>query len=191
MGYEIEYKKVAFKVLDKYGDEVYFTYITQASNNVSPRIPRPAFFEAGRAWEIIQQACKVGADVESGMYKPKNRWSTPESYIRAWRKTLKEALPLEDLVRENPYARLEIAVLKERFQTYLNTAPAIKDKEYYHKRITNLIMGLACRDKKFFDDDIRVFEIPIKSFSDVEKYKDLLYCICNEGLLYYRSLEGV
>lgn len=191
MGYEIEYKKVAFKALDKHGDEAYFTYITQASNNVSPQIPRPAFFEAGRAWQIIQQACKVGADVESGMHKPNNRWSTPESYIRAWRKILKEARPLEDLVRGNPYARLEIAVLKDRFQTYLNTAPANKDKEYYHKRITALIAGLACVDKKFFDEDIRVFEISIKSFSDVEKYKELLDCICNEGLLYYQSLKGV
>ena len=87
MSYEIEYSKHAYYVTDQWNDRNYLAFVKLCCNNVSPRIPRPNYFRHGRGWEVIGEACRVGASVESGCWKPKNQWIKPEEYIGQWRTT--------------------------------------------------------------------------------------------------------
>jgi hypothetical protein len=192
MSYEIEYSKHAFKGTDHLGNEAFFTYAKTASNNVSPRTPIPRLIKAGWAYEIIGEACRIGAVVESGCWKPRNRWSTPEAYIRSWRQKLKEARPFEEFTRENPLAEIEIAVRRDAFQTYLDTPPANPNPAGWTKiRIQELLKhGVVKEDRPFFNEKLLLLKINLRTFSDVEKAVELSQLIRDVGLLYWQALRN-
>jgi hypothetical protein len=191
MSYEIEYSKHCFKGTDHFDGEAFFTYVKTASNNVDPRTPTPRFFRAGREYEIIGEACRVGADVESGCWKPRNRWSSPEAYIKSWRLKLKGARPFEEFVHENPLAEIEIAVVRDAFQTYLDTPPANPNPAGWTKeRIQELLKETTKEDKPFFNERLLLLKINLRTFSDVEKAVELTGLIKDVGLLYWRALRN-
>lgn len=169
MSYEIEYSKKAYRSTDKYGNEAFVTYVTTCSNNVDPRTPRPMFFWAGQRWEIIKRACDFAGDCESGVWKPKNRWVSPESYIRNWRKVLRNALSLEVL---HGRLRFKLTMKHEAFRAYLKSEPNL-GMEYQWGRVKELIVGLTMEDFRRYDQDYTSVEIPVKSYADVERAVEL------------------
>lgn len=191
MSYEIEYSKHAFKSKNKYGDDAFFCYVMVCSNNVDPRTPRPMFFANGQTWNIIQQACRFGADCESGGYKPKNRWVSPESYIKNWRGVLKEAMSLEFLTNGR-FVEMTIAVKKEVFQATMS-AEAPKDKKYSFERLQKTLTDprVKSEDRRWFDENLVQLSIHIKTYADVELYQELFYDMKELNLLYFTDLRGV
>ncbi len=187
MSYEIEYAKHAYKTKDKYNNDVFFSYIEIASNNVHPRIPRPVFFAEGESWKIIQRACQIGMDCESGCFKPRGRWVSPESYIRRWREVLKEAPSFEWFIQRNPHTKFEIAVKKEKFLAYLTNSPT--DDEYSPaNQIRGIIKDIIPRERRFYDEDVLIYEVPIKTFDDVHKATSLKTYLTKDKQLYWFDL---
>ena len=191
MSYEIEYSKHALKAKNKYNDDVFFTYVKICSNNVSPRHPGPMFFAHGQAWNIIQQACKFGADCESGSYKPKNRWVSPESYIKNWRKVLKEATPLGEFARDH-FIKLTVAVKKGDFQETMLSEPP-KDKKFYFDRISKALEDprVVWEERQWFEENLLQYSIHIEYYEDVELARDLFNDLKEIGHLYMSDLKGV
>jgi hypothetical protein len=207
MSYEIEYSKHAFFVPDPTFEKSFFTYVKTSSNNVDPRTPNPRLFKAGQEYEIIGEACRVGAMVESGCWKPRNRWSSPEAYIKSWRLKLKEARPFEEFAREHPIAEIEIAVVKEAFQTYLDTpltnadwtnAPLGDDKRklitrnlsFNKERIQELTGQVIKEDRPFFNERLLLFKINLRTYQDVVKAVELTALIKDVSLLYWQALRN-
>ncbi|MBE3144545.1 MAG: hypothetical protein IMZ61_11570 [Planctomycetes bacterium] len=190
MSYEIEYSKHAFFIPAPTFEKAFFTYVKTASNNVDPRTPNPRLFKAGYAYEVIGEACRVGASVESGCWKPRNRWSSPEAYIKSWRLKLKEARPFEEFVREHPCAEIEIAVVKDAFQTYLDTPPAnVNPAGWTKERIQELIGQAVKEDRPFFNEKLLLFKINLRTYQDVKNAAELTALIKDVGLLYWQALR--
>ena len=194
MSYEIEYSKHAFFVPPSI-EKVFLTYVKTCSNNVDPRTPHPRLFKAGHAYEVIGEACRVGASVESGCWKPRNRWITPEVYIRSWRRKLTEARPFEEFVRENPCAQIDVAVRKDVFQTYKDTPPANPNPAGYRKnRINDLIIDVArhglIENEHFFDQTLIVFKFSLRNYQDVVKAVELTGLLKEEELLFWQALRN-
>jgi len=191
MSYEIEYSKHAFYVPDPTFEKSFFTYVKTSSNNVDPRTPNPILFKSGHAYEIIGEACRVGASVESGCWKPRNRWTSPEAYIKSWRQKLKEARPFEEFVHDNPSAQIEVAVKKDAFQTYLDTPPANPNPDGYRKdRIKDLITGIQTYEEHFFNDTLTKFMFSLRTYKDVEKAVELTGLLKEEGLLFWQAMRN-
>jgi len=184
MSYEIEYEKKAYRALDKHGEEVFFTYVTTCSNNVDPRTPRPRFFKAGRRYEIIQRACEFAGDCESGCWKPKNRWVSPESYIRRWRKVLKEAVSLEVL---HGRMTLRLTMKQAELKDYLEHGgdePINPNPDKYRwNQITELLKELPRTDTKMYNESYTFVEIRVKTYADVERAVELESHLKEIGLL--------
>jgi hypothetical protein len=184
MSYEIEYLKKAYKSKNKYGDDVYFTYVMTCSNNVFPRTPHPAFVAHGRGWEVIQKICGIAADCESGCWKPLNRWVSPESYIRRWRKVLKEAPPLENFAPGQ--LSLKLTMKQQELKTMLEF-PEIpgEPNKHYIKRGKELLkeINLPLVEAKWFDETHTTLKVPIETYADVERVMELQNCLKNLNLL--------
>ena len=194
MSYEIEYSKHAYYVTDQWNDRNYLAFVKLCCNNVSPRIPRPNYFRHGRGWEVIGEACRVGASVESGCWKPKNQWIKPEEYIGQWRTTLQRARPLSEFTAKYPCARFRIAVIKKKLEPYLETKPE-KDNDINYYETCNPIafekyFKLLKENKKSND----------RIMQDIGKAVKILYnldiCLSNEytgNPLHQRdkAIEGV
>ena len=193
MSYAIEYSKRAFYAVDQYGEKVFFTFVEVCSNNVSPRIPKPMYFHHGREYEIIGQACKVGASVESGCWKPKGRWCSPENYVKKWRQVIKESKPFDDFSEKYPLARLRIAVINEALDAYMERRPNVADKNnpkgYRYDRILKLIIDTESKETRFYDQLLNEFVIPIIKYQDVEKAIELRNLLIEEKLLYWLNLD--
>jgi hypothetical protein len=175
MSYEIEYSKKAYKATDKYGNEVYVTYVTTCSNNVDPRTPRPFFFGAGQRWEIIKRACEFAGDCESGCWQPGNRRVSAESYIRRWRLVLKDAPPLEELLKPCGCA-FRFTMKNEATRNYLNKdkAPTNPNPDRYRwDRIQGLLEGLTFDYFKMCNETYLYVEIPVRTYADVERAIEL------------------
>lgn len=193
MSYEIEYSKHAFQAIDRYNDKVYLAFVETCSNNVSPRTPKPRYFQHGRKYEIIGKACEVGASVESGCWKPNNRWIKPELYIRQWRQVIEEALPFDEFLREHPCARFTMTAIKEKLEQYLakRFVDTIEHNphEYRYDRIKEMIKDIVSRETTFFDHVLTEFTVAIKNYSDVEKAMELNGLLNEEKLLYWLTLD--
>jgi hypothetical protein len=122
MSHEIEYDRTCFVLpqgstdfTDMHGLtkhprswNEYFLFIQQGCNNIHPR-PRKWYLESyGANWTIIQRVCERAGSTEGGMLKPSNRDTTPENYLRRYRKVIAEA---EVLTNEALSQRLGIQVL--------------------------------------------------------------------------------
>jgi hypothetical protein len=191
MSHEIEFSRHAYFIPDPTFEKAFFTYVTTSSNNVNPRTPKPLLFKAGYAYEIIGEACRVGASVESGCWKPRNRKSSPEAYIKSWRKKLKEARPFEEFVHEHPCAEIEIAVTKEAFQTYLNTPPAnVNPAGWTKERIQELTEQAFKEDRSFFNEKLLLFKFNLRTYQDVQKAAELTALTKDVGLLYWQALRN-
>jgi len=58
-----------------------------------------------RGYRFMQRIVEIATDCEGGMLKMSGRQTTPEGYIAAWRKALKQALPLSHYLE---YGNLDI-----------------------------------------------------------------------------------
>jgi hypothetical protein len=200
MSYEIEYTKKAFKAhSDVYNDDVYFAYVTHASNNVDPRTPRPMLVGIGMAWEIIQKVCVLASDCESGCLKPKNRRCSPESYIRRWREVLKAAPSLETL----KYLRLKLTMKHDELKAYLDKVPGTggtPDIFWRWSRIKELLESYSLffsttphpNMTTWFDEKHISVEIPVKSYEDIKRAVELEHLLKDVSLLCWNiQIEGV
>ena len=122
MSHEIEYDRACFMLpqgstdftdmhgLTKHARSwnEYFLFIQQGCNNIHPR-PRKWYLEShGANWTIIQRVCERAGSTEGGILKPANRDTTPESYLRRYRKVIAEA---ELLTNQTLHQRLGIQML--------------------------------------------------------------------------------
>jgi hypothetical protein len=190
MSYEIEYTKKAFKAhSDTYNTDVYFAYVTHASNNVDPRTPHPMLVGIGMAWEIIQKVCVLASDCESGCLKPKNRRVSPESYIRRWREVLKTAPSLETL----KYLRLKLTMKHDKLEAYLDNVPTNPNSDKWRwDRIRELINPLSPERTTWFDEKHTTVEIPVKSYEDIKRAVELEHLLKEASLLCWNiQIEGV
>ena len=191
MSYEIEYTKKAFKAhSDTYNDDVYFAFITTASNNVDPRTPRPMLVGIGMAWEIIQKVCVLASDCESGCLKPKNRRCSPESYIRRWREVLKTAPSLENL----RHLRLKLTIKYRELLAYLDEAnvPTDNSDKYRWDRIKELLKGCMLNSHTWFNEEHTSVEFSIKSYEDIKRAVELESHLKEVSLLCWNiQIEGV
>lgn len=193
MSYEIEYSKRAFKAHDAtYNDEVYFAFITTASNNVDPRVPRPMLIGIGQGWEIIKKVCVLSSSCESGCLKPNNRSCTPESYIRRWREVLKNAPSLEELLNHTRLS-LELTVKQDELKAYLANTPTNPNPDKYQwDRIKGLLGTLPLTDGTWFNEKHTEIEIPVKSYEDIERAVELEHLLKEQHLLCWNiQIEGV
>ena len=199
MSYEIEYTKKAFKAhSDVYNEDVYFAYITTASNNVDPRTPRPHLVGIGMAWEIIQKVCGLASDCESGGIQPGNRRCSPESYIRRWREVLKAAPSLETL----KYLRLKLTMKHDDLKAYLDkdNVPTDNSDKWQWDRIRELLEPFCLffsttphpNMTTWFNEKHISVEIPVKSYEDIKRAVELEGLLKEVSLLAWNiQIEGV
>jgi len=200
MSYEIEYTKKAFKAhSDTYNDDVYFAYVTHASNNVDPRTPRPMLVGIGMGWEIIQKVCVLASDCESGCLQPKNRRVSPESYIRRWREVLKNAPSLDTL----KYLRLKLTMKHDELKAYLdkdNVPTNPNPDKWRWDQIRELLEPFTLFSSTtpfagmttWFNEKHISVEIPVKSYEDIKRAVELESHLKEVGLLCWNiQIEGV
>lgn len=193
MSYEIEYSKRAFKAHDAtYNDEVYFAFITTASNNVDPRVPSPMLIGIGMRWEIISKVCVMASSCESGCLKPNNRRCSPESYIRRWREVLKEAVPLENIRG----LRLKLTMKHDELKAYLdkdNVPTNPNPDKWRWDRIRELLEPLHLSDvSTWFNERHTSVEIPVTSYEDIKRAVELENHLKEVSLLCWNiQIEGV
>jgi len=171
MSYEIEYSKHAFKAKDRYGNDVFFTYVMTCSNNVDPRTPRPFFVGIGQGWEIIRKVCVLAGECESGCIRPKNRGCSPESYIRRWREILRDAPSLE-----TTNLRLKLTMKHEELEHYLDkdNVPTDPDDKRRWDTIRDLLEPFPFSDvTTWYKEKHRSVEIPVTSYLDIERAIEL------------------
>lgn len=194
MSYEIEYSKRAFKAHDAtYNDEVYFAFITTASNNVDPRVPSPMLIGTGMRWEIISKVCVMASSCESGCLKPNNRKCTPESYIRRWREVLKNAPSLEEYLNHNRLS-LKLTMKHDELKLYLASIPDNPNPDKWRwDRIRELLEPLHLSDVyTWFSANHTFVEIPVKSYEDIKRAVELEHLLKEASLLCWNiQIEGV
>jgi hypothetical protein len=191
MSYEIEYTKRALKSKNKYGNDAYICWSTVASNNVSPRTPSPMLLATGQEWEVISKICQeIAPSCESGCWKPRNRWTTPEAYLKSWRKVLKDAVSLEDFLQSSRLM-LRLEMPKEKLKQYLATEPTNPNPDGWRwKEIGKLLEGLPLEERKWFDEEHLQTYLYVKSYTDIERMMNLYHFLSDEKLLCWRiSLE--
>ena len=108
MSYEISYRRQAFRMpafQARHHDDVLFLLEEAGSNNCfemgSRRRARSwECMAAGAEWECLAEVTRIAAACCSGSlcFYPR-RHTTPEMYIRAWRKAIAEAVPFADAGR--------------------------------------------------------------------------------------------
>jgi hypothetical protein len=196
MSYEIEYTKKAYRAhSDTYNDDVYFTYVTHASNNVDPRTPHPMLVGIGMGWEIIQKVCVLASDCESGCLKPNNRSCSPESYIRRWREVLKAAPSLESFIADHRNLRLKLTMKRHELETYLDEAnvPTNPNPDKWRwDRVKELLKPCPVTFIRWFDEEHTYVEIPVKSYEDIKRAVELESHLKEVNLLCWNiQIEGV
>jgi hypothetical protein len=124
----------------------YFLFIQQGCNNIHPR-PRRWYLESyGAHWTIIQRVCERAGSTEGGMLKPGNRDTTPENYLRRYRRVIDEAqLLTSDLLHE----RIGIQTL-----TLVSIKPdLIQSLDTYYANKWQRTVGLFAKDRSRYGDD--------------------------------------
>lgn len=191
MSHEIEYSKKAFKAhSETYNTDVYFAFITTASNNVDPRILHPTLVGIGQSWEIIQKVCVLASECESGCLQPGGRRCSPETYIRRWRQVLKDAQPLETL----KYLRLKLTMKAGKLREYLDkdNMPTDSTDMYRWDRIRELLGERPWSVHKWFDEEHVCVEFPVESYKDIELTVELGNHLKEVSLLTWNiQIEGV
>ena len=115
MSYEISYRRQAFVLPAKqtgHHDDLFFLVEEAGSNNCYElncrrRSRSWACLAAGAQWECLGEVTRMAAACCGGslcLYG--HRSTTPETYIRAWRKALAAATPLADAARTGFYLQL-------------------------------------------------------------------------------------
>jgi len=154
-------------------DHDYLAFAYYADSNVFPKTYSPMFMGFGWTSDIIGAVGKLLGDVEGGMLKPGARWISAEGYIRAWRKKIKQAIPLDAFL--NSYPRFTIVTImdKEKYDAWLpaQTADEMKKKPYDYERMMEYLEEEEIRtehQQRWGKDYIDVKRI-IRSPEDVRK----------------------
>jgi len=194
MSYEIEYTRKAIKAKNQHGDDVFLCWSTVASNNVYPRRPSPMFMANGQRWEVISKICReIAPSCESGCWKPRNRRTTPEAYLRGWRKVLAEAETFEQFLAGR-YVSLELEMPKAKLIAYRVTEPTATEKhspkKYRWDRINEILSDFKLEECKWFDEEhVKVCK-QVTSYGDVELMIELQNLLSEEKLLCWRIVLG-
>ncbi|MES2331212.1 MAG: hypothetical protein V4539_16525 [Bacteroidota bacterium] len=106
MSYTIEYERKVFvlaegiKVPAGFGrieharhQNDYFLFIKEGCNNIDPRPEEWTLSAWGWNYEIIAKVCARAAWTESGCLKMTNGNTTPEAYLKMYRKEIEDASP--------------------------------------------------------------------------------------------------
>jgi hypothetical protein len=175
MSHEIEYDRACFMLpkgstdfTDMYGLtkhprswNEYFLFIQQGCNNIHPR-PRKWYLESyGFDWTIIQRVCERAGSTEGGMLKPGNRDTSPENYLRRYRKVIAQA---EILTDEALHQRLGIQMLHfKSIKPHL-----IQSLDTYYTRKWHRTLELFTRDDSpRFGEQTISLRRPYKSLEDL------------------------
>ena len=118
MSSEIEYKRIVFvkdPSLDMrdFDNKLYAFVLRGASNVYDADTHRRSkawqFYAAGWPYQIIQEVCSMAGCTEGGTLKvANNRWTTPENYIKLWRKYIAEARPISELQQRLPIRHVRL-----------------------------------------------------------------------------------
>jgi hypothetical protein len=146
------------------------------------------FMANGQRWEVISKICREIAPLcESGCWKPRNRWTTPEAYLRGWRKVLAEAETFEQFLAGR-YVSLELEMPKAKLAVYQATEPA--GNKYHWGRINELLTGLEREERRWFDEEhVRVCK-QVTTHEDVVRMVELQNLLSEEKLLCWRIVLG-
>lgn len=146
MGYNVEFKRVAYKWNeDEWTKYLLFAYYGDSNlrNHDGTMAKDWVLLAHGHQWEVMRKVCDFAAMTEGGMLKYKNGDTKPENYIKNWRKTLDEAKPLREL-----NAHLKVYLEEDELRQYekqtlseLREHPAFiegesRDKTYIGVRTT-------------------------------------------------------
>ena len=191
MSYSIEYQKKAYYFdadpSSGLSEKNFFAYHLCADNNVEPRTPSPRLVEFGWNYSVIQEVCKLAGYCEGGTLKPKNRWTSPEAYIKAWRKVLAEAKPFCMFLSEFPQATLKLAVEPSKLDAFLFK----NDPKEAYKR--ELIQKAIAEEKastiQFCGNKIIEFRFLINSKESIEAYQSLRWALKDLDLIYYAGMS--
>lgn len=167
MGYELEYKRGIFKIPkgENRIEDNYFWIIQEGSNNCfelnGKRARNWYFMGYGWKYQIIQEVCKRAGYTEGGSITLNGRNTTPENYLKLYRKQIKQSEPIENLFKLGFKAIITIK----------------KDLREYEKELLKEIKT----DKDFYEND--EFEIELNSMDNLKKFLKYI-CLSRTGVNY-------
>ncbi len=160
MSYEIEYSGGLFRVPKEMetSEDNFLLVITQGCNNVRESTGRRArsTYLVSYGWEysIIGEICKRAGSTEGGGLVLRNGSTTPENYLKMYRKRIKNANSIQDLISLNQTARIKVK-------------PKLVDWE---EKVLDELKEFAKKEKDYYNNsDLTFLEIPINSIENFKK----------------------
>jgi hypothetical protein len=181
MGSTWERQKLVIKLESTKSEADYVSFSEVGSNNVVPTDWGWVYHSFGWPYNIIGEACKWAADCEGGMLKPNKMETSPEAYIRQWRKALKEAIPAVEFFKTGSLS-VEIA----RPKSYDS---AVFKHDFNKRRYIALLPKFEVKEKKFFDADIVTYRLDCQTDQDLRDFVTLRSIIEEEMKIYYMHVN--
>ncbi len=123
MSYEIEYQRIVFVKdpelpLDDWDNKLY-AFVEQGSSNcyeadTNRRSRSWSLIVAGAPYQIVREICSRAGYTEGGSLTLRGRRTSPESYLKLWRKCIANAVPVTELRQRTSITRARLVLHKEK-----------------------------------------------------------------------------
>jgi hypothetical protein len=187
MSYAIEYTKRLYTLpKEKSFEQNYLALVKIGDNNcyettTNRRVRDWQFFESGWKYNIIKKVCDWAGECEGGSLQPRGRWTTPENYLKSWRKMFNNIQPFSCFLREFT-TREGIIYLKHKHMKHLS--------EYAKEELKEFLLKDDKWSKSYNEnEDETTMKIQIEKPEDIEEWQRRKNCFKEAawGTLHLRS----
>jgi len=175
MSYTIEYDRVCFAEPEATegmatGQKNLYLFIQDGCNNVTPRFGNWRLASHGWNYCVIGEVCKRAGDTEGGMIKPNNRNTSPESYLKMYRKVIADAIPL---TKENLQQRMGLS----GFRLSYIEKPTLDNASKYIKEKFEKLVAAGWRRSTEWSNKYYVYSRPFVTMDDFTAFIDSTWAV--------------